>query len=119
MQPSTTPLAVTYLRTTSLKPDTRNPRVHTDKQVRQIAQSIKSFGFNVPLLIDDQQLDGASDHGVSEALYLRDSDGNGVELYWDRTVDCRYSWAKNWISDFGNRVCVIIHARKIRRHSIL
>src|SRR3712207_5729535 len=30
------------------------------------------------------QLDGAPDHGVSEALYLRDPDGNGVELYWDR-----------------------------------
>jgi catechol 2,3-dioxygenase len=29
-------------------------------------------------------LDGASDHGVSEALYLRDPDDNGVELYWDR-----------------------------------
>ena len=30
------------------------------------------------------ELDGASDHGVSEALYLRDPDENGVELYWDR-----------------------------------
>jgi catechol 2,3-dioxygenase len=30
------------------------------------------------------QLDGASDHGVSQALYLRDPDQNGVELYWDR-----------------------------------
>ena len=30
------------------------------------------------------KLDGASDHGVSEALYLRDPDDNGVELYWDR-----------------------------------
>jgi catechol 2,3-dioxygenase len=29
-------------------------------------------------------LDGASDHGVSEAIYLRDPDHNGVELYWDR-----------------------------------
>lgn len=29
-------------------------------------------------------LSGASDHGVSEALYLDDPDGNGVELYWDR-----------------------------------
>jgi len=29
-------------------------------------------------------LDGAADHGVSEALYLRDPDGNGLELYWDR-----------------------------------
>jgi catechol 2,3-dioxygenase len=30
------------------------------------------------------RLDGAADHGVSEALYLHDPDGNGVELYWDR-----------------------------------
>jgi catechol 2,3-dioxygenase len=29
-------------------------------------------------------LQGASDHGVSEALYLSDPDGNGLELYWDR-----------------------------------
>jgi catechol 2,3-dioxygenase len=33
------------------------------------------------------QLDGASDHGVSEAIYLRDPDGNGVELYRDRPRD--------------------------------
>lgn len=32
-------------------------------------------------------LDGASDHGVSEAIYLQDPDGNGVELYWDRPRD--------------------------------
>jgi catechol 2,3-dioxygenase len=32
-------------------------------------------------------LDGAADHGVSEALYLHDPDGNGVELYWDRSPD--------------------------------
>jgi catechol 2,3-dioxygenase len=35
-------------------------------------------------------LDGASDHGVSEALYLRDPDQNGIELYWDRPRD---QWA--------------------------
>ena len=33
------------------------------------------------------QVDGASDHGVSEAVYLRDPDGNGVELYRDRPRD--------------------------------
>jgi catechol 2,3-dioxygenase len=33
------------------------------------------------------ELDGAADHGVSEALYLHDPDGNGVELYWDRPGD--------------------------------
>jgi catechol 2,3-dioxygenase len=32
-------------------------------------------------------LDGASDHGVSEALYLHDPDHNGLELYWDRPTD--------------------------------
>jgi catechol 2,3-dioxygenase len=32
-------------------------------------------------------LDAASDHGVSEALYLRDPDGNGLELYWDRPAE--------------------------------
>lgn len=41
-------------------------------------------------------LDGASDHGVSEALYLRDPDGNGVELYWDRP---REKWPRT--SDGG------------------
>jgi len=33
------------------------------------------------------ELEGASDHGVSEAIYLRDPDGNGVELYRDRPED--------------------------------
>ena len=37
------------------------------------------------------ELEGASDHGVSEAIYLRDPDDNGVELYWDRP---REQWAK-------------------------
>jgi catechol 2,3-dioxygenase len=32
-------------------------------------------------------LDGASDHGVSIALYLRDPDENGIELYWDKPMD--------------------------------
>jgi catechol 2,3-dioxygenase len=33
------------------------------------------------------RLTGAADHGVSEAVYLNDPDGNGVELYWDRPRD--------------------------------
>lgn len=36
------------------------------------------------LLDAEIPLQGASDHGVSEALYLSDPDGNGIELYWDR-----------------------------------
>lgn len=37
-------------------------------------------------------IDGGSDHGVSEALYLRDPDQNGVELYWDKPRD---QWPSN------------------------
>jgi catechol 2,3-dioxygenase len=37
-------------------------------------------------------LEGAADHGVSEALYLSDPDGNGLELYWDKP---RESWPRN------------------------
>lgn len=37
-------------------------------------------------------IQGASDHGVSEAIYLKDPDGNGLELYWDRP---REEWPTN------------------------
>jgi catechol 2,3-dioxygenase len=43
------------------------------------------------LITAEISLDGASDHGVSEALYLRDPDENGVELYWDRP---REAWPR-------------------------
>ena len=39
------------------------------------------------LLAADYPLSGAADHGVSEAVYLNDPDGNGLELYWDRPRD--------------------------------
>ena len=38
------------------------------------------------------QITGASDHGGTEAIYLRDPDGNGVELYWDRPEE---EWPRN------------------------
>ncbi len=44
------------------------------------------------LLAHGVRIDGASDHGVSEAIYLRDPDGNGLELYWDRP---REQWPRN------------------------
>jgi len=44
-------------------------------------------------------LTGASDHGVSEAIYMNDPDGNGVELYWDRPVE-------EWPRDAQGRVAM-------------
>ena len=47
--------------------------------------SRKDLAIVLKRLIDARYpLTGASDHGVSEALYLNDPDSNGVELYWDR-----------------------------------
>ena len=50
----------------------------TRKDLADIYAKIKERGY---------PLTGASDHGVSEALYLNDPDGNGVELYWDRAKE--------------------------------
>jgi len=46
------PLVIHYLPIESLAPDPNNARVHGRRQVRQIAESIQAFGFNVPVLID-------------------------------------------------------------------
>ena len=47
----------------------------TRKDLAEVLKQLLEAGY---------PLTGASDHGVSEALYLNDPDGNGVELYWDR-----------------------------------
>ena len=51
-------------------------------------------------------LDGASDHGVSEALYLRDPDDNGVELYWDRPPEQWPRTADGRLARFTRRLDV-------------
>ena len=45
-------LSIAYEPLSSLRPDPRNPRIHSEKQVRQIAQSISTFGFISPVLVD-------------------------------------------------------------------
>lgn len=45
-------IAVVYRSITELKTDPRNPRIHGARQIRQLARSIETFGFNVPVLID-------------------------------------------------------------------
>ena len=55
-------------------------------------------------------LDGAADHGVSEALYLRDPDQNGVELYWDRPRD---QWPRTPSGDLA------MYTRQLDLHGLL
>jgi catechol 2,3-dioxygenase len=56
------------------------------------------------------RLDGAADHGVSEALYLRDPDSNGVELYWDRPRE-------QWPSTLDGKLAM--YTRALDLHSLL
>ena len=50
------------------------------------------------------ELDGASDHGVSEALYLSDPDRNGVELYWDRPMELWPQTAEGALAMYTRRL---------------
>lgn len=52
-------------------------------------------------------LDGAADHGVSEALYLRDPDDNGIELYWDRPRE-------QWPVDGEGKLAMFTRALDVR-----
>lgn len=70
-------------------------------ELARIYARIKSAGY---------PFTGASDHGVSEALYLDDPDGNGVELYWDRPRD---EWPKN---EDGS---LHMYTRPLDMHSLL
>src|SRR5437762_821381 len=72
-------LAVIYRSISELKPDPANPRLHSKKQIRQIAKSIEAFGFNVPILVDADlnviaghgRLLAGAELGMSEVPTLR------------------------------------------------
>jgi ParB-like chromosome segregation protein Spo0J len=62
-------LAVEYLPASSLRPYARNARTHSKKQIKQIGESIRTFGFTSPVLIDAQNTILAG-HGRVEAAKL-------------------------------------------------
>lgn len=62
------PLTVVYLATASLVPDPRNARTHPKRQIEQIKASITAFGFNNPILADEQ---GRLIAGASTTLNAR------------------------------------------------
>ena len=55
------------------------------------------------LILHKYPLTGASDHGVSLAIYMNDPDGNGIELYWDRPME-------EWPKDENNNLGMITEA---------
>ena len=48
-------LKIEYLPLSDIRPDPSNPRLHGKRHVRQIAKSIEAFGFNAPILTDDEK----------------------------------------------------------------
>jgi len=71
-------LGIVYRAIDQLKPNPTNPRIHSKKQIRQIATSIEIFGFNVPVLVDAAlnviaghgRLAGARELGITEVPTL-------------------------------------------------
>lgn len=71
----------------------------TRKDLANVLKSLVEAGW---------QLDGASDHGVSEAIYLRDPDQNGVELYRDRDEE-------EWPRDANGALKMVTEALDLRK----
>ncbi len=63
------PLRIEYRAPDQLKPYPRNARTHSKKQIRQIAESIRQFGFTNPILVDAEGMILAG-HGRAEAARL-------------------------------------------------
>lgn len=63
------PLTIVYRDIGELQPDSKNPRIHSEKQIQQVACSIGAFGFNVPFLVD-RKLKLISGHGRLTACKL-------------------------------------------------
>jgi len=63
-------LKVEYLPVEQIKRNPANPRIHTEKQREQIARSIKQFGFNVPILIDEKRIVVAGHGRLDAAEFL-------------------------------------------------
>ena len=64
------PLHIDYRTPDQLKPNPRNARTHSKKQIRQIAESIRLFGFTNPVLVDSEGMILAG-HGRAEACVYR------------------------------------------------
>lgn len=91
------------LNTWESKGGTPPPRGHTGLyHVAILYPTRASLADALKRLIEaNVRLDGASDHGVSEALYLHDPDYNGIELYWDKPED-------EWPRDAGGNTQMVL-----------
>jgi DNA modification methylase len=97
-------LNLTYRPIDELKPGSANPRLHSKKQIRQIANSIKAFGFNVPILSDrnDQVICGhgrllaCRELGITEVPTLRLDHLTPAQVNLFRIADNRLTEIAEW-----------------------
>ena len=96
------PLDITYRRTGDLLADSRNARTHSDRQIGQIARSIEQFGFNNPILIDDDRKVIAGHGRLAAAQHLNISEVPTIRLSHLSPVQRRaYMIADNRIAELS------------------
>ena len=103
--PSETSLA--YVSVTSLKPHPQNPRLHSKRQIRQIAASIRAFGFRIPIVIDaasrvicgHARIEASKLLGIARVPSLRVSDLSEEQLRGLMIADNRLTDLSTWDDD--------------------
>lgn len=97
-------LTVSYIRREDLKPHPRNPRKHSNKQIRQLTKSIRTFGFTVPVLVDGHnriiaghaRVEAAKKLGMSEIPIIRRDDMTETQIRAYVIADNRLAENAEW-----------------------
>jgi DNA modification methylase len=97
-------LRVDFVPVSALKPDARNPRTHSTKQIRQIANSIRSFGFTNPILIDAEggviaghgRIEGAKLLGIEQLPTIRLADMSEAQKHAYLLADNKLAENAGW-----------------------
>lgn len=97
-------LSVSYLSTSQLRVNPCNPRIHSQKQIRQIARSMEAFGFNVPILIDRNSVvvagsgrfEAAKEIGLAEVPTIRLEHLSEAQVKAFGLADNRLSETSEW-----------------------
>ena len=96
--------SITYQSISALQPDARNPRTHSKRQIRQIADSIRAFGFTNPILVDERgqvmaghaRLEAAKRLGLSQVPTIRLGDLSAAQKRAYLIADNRLAELSGW-----------------------
>ncbi len=96
--------SITYQSISALQPDARNPRTHSKRQIRRIADSIRTFGFTNPILVDERgqvmaghaRLEAAKRLGLSQVPTIRLGDLSAAQKRAYLIADNRLAELSGW-----------------------